>query len=367
MRTLHLMLAAVTASSLWSLPSYQVFGLGNLGGPATAYAINNNGVVVGTSANAQGDFRGFVWNGGSLIELAGIPGSFQLYASGINNSGTIAGSADGSAVRWQNGVPSTIGQGPGNAMAVNDAGQVAGMQNGQAFRTVGGQVQYLGTVGGGSWAAAYGINAAGEVAGYGETASGAMRGFVSQNGQLQQIGTLGGSSSYAMAINDSKQVAGHAARANGHLEAFLYYNGTMTALGTLGGVASYAYGINRSGAVVGSSWLDDDDDDGGQAAFLYADGQMRDLNALISPNSGWKLLAAYGINDIGQIVGTGLYNGQQMAVLLNPLAATSPASNFEPAAAGAAVPEPGTIGLLAAGIAFLAFGRWRRNAAPPQE
>lgn len=363
MRILHFLLAATSVSTLWAVPSYQIFGLGNLGGPATAYAINNNGVIVGTSANSVGDYRGFVWNGGELIELAGLPGSFQQYANAINDSGTIAGSADGAAVQWQNGAPSAIGQGTGNAMAVNSSGQVAGMQNGQAFRTVGGQIQYLGTVAGGAWAAAYGINSAGEVAGYGETRSGNMVGFVSSNGQLQQIGTLGGNSSYAMALNDAGKVVGHSARADGHLEAFLYSNGVMSGLGTLGGVASYAYGINQAGAVVGSSWVAGD---ATMAAFLYANGQLRNLNDLIAPNSGWQLLAAYGINDLGQIVGTGLYNGEQFAVLLNPLA-PAPVSSFEPAAAAAPVPEPGTIGLLAAGIAFLALGRWRRNEAPPQE
>ncbi len=357
MRVLNLLFAVLSCNALWAVPSYQIFGLGNLGGPATAYAISNNGVVVGTSANVQGDFRGFVWNGGSLIELAGLPASTQQYASGINNAGTVVGSANGTAVQWQNGAPGAIGQGDGNAMAINGSGQVAGMQNGQAFRTVGGQVEYLGTLAGGNWASAYGINATGEVAGYGETAAGDMIGFVSSNGQLQQIGTLGGNSSYATALNDAKQVVGHSTRANGYLEAFLYYNGSMTGLGTLGGVASYAYGINQAGNVVGSSWVTGD---ATMAAFVYANGQMRNLNDLVAPNSGWQLLAAYGINDSGQIVGTGLYNGEQMAVLLNPIAPPPLVSGFEPAAVSN-VPEPGTVGLVVAGLACVAFGRWRRN------
>lgn len=363
MRILILLFAALSCSALWAVPSYQIFGLGNLGGAATASAINNNGVVVGTSANAQGDYRGFVWNGGSLIELAGLPGSVQQYAHGINSAGTIAGSADETAVQWQNGAPTAVGSGGGNAMAVNESGQLAGMQNGQAFRTVGGQVEFLGTLAGGNWAAAYGINRAGDVAGYGETASGLMRGFVSSNGQLQQIGTLGGNSSYAMALNDANQVVGHATRADGHLEAFLYYNGTISGLGTLGGVGSFAYGINQAGSVVGSSWVAGD---ATMAAFVFANGQMKNLNDLVAPNSGWQLLAAYGINDFGQIVGTGLYNGEQMAVLLNPLAPAPLVSGFEPAAV-AAVPEPGTVGLIAAGVAFLAFGRWHRKQVSDQE
>ena len=53
-------------------------------------------------------------------------------------------------------------------------------------------------------------------------------------------------------------------------------------------------------------------------AFLYVFGRMRDLNALIPHGSGWVLSEANGINDVGQIVGTGTKNGQTRAFLLNP-------------------------------------------------
>jgi len=358
MRAFYLLVTVSACSSLWAVPSYQIFGLGNLGGAATASAINNNGVVVGSSLNAMGDSRGFVWNGGSLIELAGLPGSFQRYASGINVSGVIVGSVDGAAVQWRNGTPSTVGAGPGNAMAINQSGQLAGMSNGQAFRTLNGQIQLLGTLPGGSWASAYAINTAGDVAGYGDSASGNMLGFVSQNGQLRQVGTLGGGASYAMALNDAGQVVGHAARRNGALEAFLYHNGRISGLGTLGGFASYAYGINQTGQVVGTSWTAGDN---AMAAFVYRNGQMQNLNDLVSPNSGWDLQAAYGINDQGQIVGTGIYGGQQMAVLLNPIAPTLPLANLQPVST-TSTPEPGTLGGSGIGLALLlALGHWSRR------
>lgn len=363
MRVWNLSAAAFSCVAVWAVPSYQVIGLGNLGGPATAYAINNNGVVTGTSGTPFGDYKGFVWNGGSLIELAGLPLSFQHYAVGINNSGTIVGSAAGAdgyvPTQWKDGAISTIGSGEGNAMAINDGGSVAGMLNGQAFRTVNGQVQSLGTLMGGNWASAYGINVSGEVAGYGNTATGAMRAFVSANGQLQQIGTFGGSSSYGMAINNAGQVVGHATNAAGYSEAFLYQAGVLTGLGTLGGAASYGYGMNQSGSTVGYSWISGDT---ATAAFLYKDGTMRDLNDLIGLGSGWDLQAAYGINDLGQIVGTGIFNGQQMAVLLNPLAPPLVVNSFAPSAlATTSTPEPGTIGMLATGIGLMAFGCWRRR------
>jgi len=87
----------------------------------------------------------------------------------------------------------------------------------------------------------------------------------------------------------------------------------MQDLGTLGGTTSYAYGINDSGAVVGYAFKAGNV----QHAFLYTSGAMLDLNTLLPTGSGWSVLTtARAINDHGQIVGTGTYNGQTMAFLM---------------------------------------------------
>jgi hypothetical protein len=77
-------------------------------------------------------------------------------------------------------------------------------------------------------------------------------------------------------------------------------------------------------------------------AFIY-DTQMRDLNTLIPPGSGWFLSSATGINDAGQITGTGSFGGPTHAFLLTPVA----------------VPEPGSLLLLGAAAAGWA---WRARS-----
>ena len=124
----------------------------------------------------------------------------------------------------------------------------------------------------------------------------------------------------------------------------------MQDLGTLGGSSSLAYGINSSGDIVGSSYIPESEN---THAFLWMGDGLLDLNSLVPNDSGWELNEAYAINDNGQIVGMGTRLGQTRAFRLDPQLielAAGALSNV------AAVPEPGTLTLLAAGAALLAAG-----------
>ena len=93
--------------------------------------------------------------------------------------------------------------------------------------------------------------------------------------------------------------------------AYLYENGHITALGSRSNdFRNAALTVNKKNEVVGTS---------GNSAFLYSRGKMRDLNDIIPADCGWVLEEAHGINDKGQIVGTGKHNGKTRAFVLTPI------------------------------------------------
>lgn len=152
----------------------------------------------------------------------------------------------------------------------------------------------LGTFGG-EFSAALDINTAGhQIVGAATLASGALRPFLYENGQLINLGTLGGADGIASSINDAGDIVGQADNAQGLRRGFLYHNGVMTEIPTLGGSESRASDINASGQIVGQARLPGNNNH----AYLYENGQMFDLGTLGGTTS-W----ANSISGSGQIVG----------------------------------------------------------------
>jgi probable HAF family extracellular repeat protein len=103
--------------------------------------------------------------------------------------------------------------------------------------------------------------------------------------------------------------------------AFIWKDGQMIDLGTLdGGDFSTANGVNKNGEVVGFSGDPNaENPNNSMTACLWdEDGQIINLNDVVSDSTGWCLVTALGINDNGQITGLGIYEGQYRGFLLDP-------------------------------------------------
>jgi probable HAF family extracellular repeat protein len=258
-----------------------------------AVGINDSGQVVGNFFTTGGMLHVFLYSGGEMKDLGKLtlPGGDYGVATGINDSGQVVGYSDlpfihTHAYLYSGGAMKDLGSLPGGvsysiANGINDSGQVVGFS---AIPTSNPLVSY-------------------------------NHAFLYSGGAMKDLRTLGGYDSGATGINGSGQVVGWSEiRPGGASHAFLYSGGEMKDLGTLpGGYGSYATGINGSGQVVGIS----DTLGGVYHAFLFSDGAMKDLNSLLPANSGWVLGSATSINDHGQIVGTGTYQGKAAGFLLD--------------------------------------------------
>lgn len=196
---------------------------------AIPHTINDKGQVAGTAGNFPGDTsRPFFFNQGTMTAL-GTFGGDQGDALGLNNKGTVVGSAAlppppdsprgaQRAFVYQNGALAQIvasGAEPVIAYDVNDAGAIVG---GASFASTGLSQPFLYTGGklsnlGGPTGEARGINNKGEIVGiWGSTpTSDLTHAFLDRSGTLTDLNDLvvpvaGGTITRAEDINDVGQI-----------------------------------------------------------------------------------------------------------------------------------------------------------------
>lgn len=124
-------------------------GLGDLPGGSfysEAWAVSDDGAVVGTSYSTNGT-EAFRWKNGVMVGLGALPGgTFYSYASGISGDGEVvvglSNSANGyETFRWKNGVMVGLGALPGELLesyafgVSGDGSVVVGLSRGTNINT----------------------------------------------------------------------------------------------------------------------------------------------------------------------------------------------------------------------------------------
>jgi probable HAF family extracellular repeat protein len=332
-----LLASAITPAASQPVNGELAYTFTDLGG-FLPEAINGSGQLAGVALKPSGQFGAFRWHDGILEEIdIPRPTNALINAYGINATGHVAGWVELSGVGQRgflwNGSTATIldtlGGATSAAYALNSQDQAVGYAE-----TADGQMRAvlwngtiptdLGSLGGSSWA--NGVNDLGQVVGQSEIGQtfGQSRAFLYDNGVMTDLGTLGGTHSAGYAITNDGLVLGWSLLPGDQIaHPFLWQNGIMTDLGGVPGstgTTELVNTINRHGEIVGTTQLTLGAND--LHAVLYRNGTYTDLNTLLPNGSGWVLRIAQRINDAGQIVGQGLFNGVFRGFLLTPVGGT---------------------------------------------
>lgn len=347
-------IAPVSAASL-----YNITGLDFL--PSD---INDSAQVVGER---------YLWQNGNITDLTTLSGAnnSNISARAINNNGTIVGGgltinestseqetipdqafiSDGLTI---SGLPReqicTFYCSPNTAEDINDSGTIALNYN-DLFGLV--QQSDGTTIGGVSTRSfiSIAINNQNQIIGTGIYSGIGVKGTSNDGGENFLIPALTEPEdplrylygTTANDIDDAGNIVGSSGNSliNDVNFATLWEDPTQigVSLGSLGGNFSNALGVNNSQQIVGDSTLSGEST---QHAFLWEEGEMIDLNSLIAPESGWELISAFEINNNGDIIGIGTFNGVERGFVAR------------------AVPEPSSVlGLL--GLGVFGLGSWLKR------
>jgi probable HAF family extracellular repeat protein len=344
----------VAVASAVAAQSYTITDLGVLRGDneSSGFFINNLGEVVGCSDTqtvygypCTGTVSGqhaFTWSAGKgMKDLGTLSGATVSGAVGVNDARTVVGYSNVKgqpadnfvAVQWSpwggiTNLGTLSGGASSSAFQINSAGESSGdsfLSSGKvnATRWQNKVIKNLGALPGSIFTAGLAINDLGYIVGesifsYGPPIT--SHAFFWNGSKMKDLGTLwGGTTSMANAVNISGIAVG---QSDGHSTGGLWHavqwgtDNKIRDLGVLkGGTYSVAFGVNDFDVVVGYGNISTN---APHAMIWTASSGMKDLNSEIPSGSGWTLINANAINNVGQITGYGSKNGHNHAFVLTP-------------------------------------------------
>jgi len=323
--------------------SYTYSQIGTFGGPSSAaFGLNDLGQVVGwanipaCSVNGHACRHAFLWDDGVLTDLGVLPGDEESVARAINNSGVIVGTSEQNVIFGSGvyhaavfGGPAPLplpdlGLGQSWVQDVNEAGQMVGfsgdplVDRDRAVIWQGGAITNIGDTESHSYNRAQGLSDSGAVVGFAWNLF-QPNDSIAYDGGWKTIGGIDGpfQNSEANDINNAGVVAGFQAFPSGNWHAALWMPGApgATDLGTLPGFGvSELFDINDAGWAVGRAYDDSNPND--SRAVVYNGVDLLDLNDFLPAGVNALLIEAQEINENGDIAGSALVNGELRGFLL---------------------------------------------------
>ena len=311
--------------------------------PASGYAqseataINDAGVVVGVSYPPTINWNGMAtrWTAGKPTALGIAKGGTFSMASSINKSGVVVGEGDDgrpNAVVFNAKGSTFLNNGANNsyALLISDSGAIYGnllkgfdskwtpvawrVDPKKADRYLATEFRFVDSTGVAAECFMLDVNQAGQAIGYGwDPQVGQVPLYWSAPGVNATV-LPGPPGVLPLGINDTGLIVGEHSQDTTTTLPKLWSVATGQTVTTLplpaGETFGYATDVNNSGIVIGNHM---------DKPAVWLNGAIVDVNShLDASGTGWRITLLQDVNNNGLIVGTGVKNNQQRAVLLTP-------------------------------------------------
>ena len=290
------------ATSLGKLPK---------GTYSVAHAVNSHGVAVGWGDAGDGRPRAELYRNGTVSDID--PSAANAYAIYVNDRGVIAGNAlkgFGPCNNWVAAIYTEDTSKPGTFRRTDLQPYPGGDGKSRC-----------------EWATA--ANQSVQVAGWVQNSLFGQKGAFWNNDSKHTLSLLeplpNDWSSLAWGMNDLGQAVGESHPPFSSRPVLWDNDGTHTAIELPllpGDNYGSAAAVNNLGHVLGSNaystpgtW-----NVGPSRLVIWRDGGVYELQSLLDPVAGWTITSVSGINNLGEIVGFGSYNGQPTPFVMTPVA-----------------------------------------------